>query len=161
MASRSYRGAMIATLLAGFALTMLPLPQSIEVFRPDWILMLVIYWAIRLPQRYSVGTAWVAGIILDVVQGTYLGQHALALSLVVFLTVKFHLLMRMFPLPQLTLSVVGLVALYQFLLFWINGVAGISAPDRVYWAPVLIAFVAWPIASMFLNGLTMRSASRS
>ncbi len=161
MASRNSRGTMIATLLAGFALTMLPLPQSVEAFRPDWVLMLLIFWAIRLPQSYSVGTAWVAGIILDVVQGTYLGQHALALSLVVFLTVKFHLLMRMFPLPQLTLSVAGLVALYQFLLFWINGVAGISAPERVYWAPVLVSFVAWPLVSMFMSGLTLRAQRSS
>ena len=161
MASRNSRGTMIATLLAGFALTMLPLPQSVEAFRPDWVLMLLIFWAIRLPQSYSVGTAWVAGIILDVVQGTYLGQHALALSLVVFLTVKFHLLMRMFPLPQLTRSVAGLVALYQFLLFWINGVAGISAPERVYWAPVLVSFVAWPLVSMFMSGLTLRAQRSS
>lgn len=152
---------MIATLLAALALTMLPLPGVIEAFRPDWVLMLLIYWAMRMPHRYSVGTAWVVGIVLDVVQGTYLGQHALALSLVVFLTVKFHLLMRMFPLPQLTLSIVALVALYQFLLFWINGVAGITAPERVYWAPVLISILAWPFISMFMNGLTMRAQSSS
>ena len=159
MASRNLRGTMIATLLAGIALTMLPLPDAVEAFRPDWVLMLLIYWAMRMPHRYSVGTAWVAGIIIDVVQGTYLGQHALAMSLIVFLTIKFHLLMRMFPLPQLTLSVVGLVALYQFLLFWINGVAGISAPNSVYWAPVVITFLAWPFVSMFMNGLTMRAQS--
>ncbi|MEM9689202.1 MAG: rod shape-determining protein MreD [Pseudomonadota bacterium] len=160
MATRDLRGTMIATLVAGVALTMLPLPASINAFRPDWVLMLLIYWSMRMPQRYSVGTAWLAGITLDVVQGTYLGQHALAMSFVVFLTVKFHLLMRMFPLLQLTLSVAGLVALYQFLLFWINGVAGISAPERVYWAPVLISLLAWPFVSMFMNGLTMRAPSR-
>ena len=161
MASRNYRGTMVATVLAGIALTMLPLPEAFEPFRPDWVLMLLIYWAMRMPQSYSVGTAWVAGIIIDVVQGTYLGQHALAMSLVVFVTVKFHLLMRMFPLLQLTLSVAGLVALYQFLLFWINGVAGISAPERVYWGPVLVSFLAWPFVSMFMNGLTMRARSNS
>lgn len=155
----SRRLPVIATLLVGLMLTIMPLPEAIESFRPDWLALLIIFWAMQLPRTWSIGTAWFIGIILDVSYGTLLGQHALALCVVAFITVRFHLLMRVFPLSQLSATVFALLALYQFLLFWINGVAGISAPERVYWAPVLVAFLAWPVVSMFMNGLSMRSRS--
>jgi len=65
-------------------------------------------------------------------------------------------LMRVFPLSQLTATVFALLALYQFLLFWINGVANISAPAISYWGPVITGTIIWPIVSMFLSGIRMR-----
>ena len=142
----SRRTPVILSLIVGLMLMIMPLPAVAEPFRPDWLAMLVIFWAMQLPRTWSVGSAWVIGIVLDVSQGTLLGQHALALSAVAFVTVRFHLLMRVFPLPQLTASVLPLLALYQFLLFWINGVAGVDAPAIAYWGPVIAGTLIWPIA---------------
>ena len=146
----------IITILIAFMLMIMPLPDAIESFRPDWLALILIFWAMTVPRSYSIGVAWVLGIVLDVAQGTLLGQHALALCVIVYITVKFHLLMRVFPLSQLTATVFALLALYQFLLFWINGVAGISAPAIDYWAPVVTGTIIWPVLSMFLSGMRYR-----
>ena len=114
-----------------------------------------------LPQRYSVGVAWIVGLVLDVAQGTLLGQHALALVMITFLTSRFHLLMRVFPMSQLTLTVLALLAIYQFLLFWINGVSGIDAPANSYWGPVVTGTLFWPLVAGFLSGLLFRNMARS
>lgn len=143
----------LITILVAFMLMIMPLPDGIESFRPDWLALLLIFWAMTVPRSYSVGIAWLLGIVLDVAQGTMLGQHALALCVIVYFTVKFHLLMRVFPLSQLTATVFALLALYQFLLFWINGVAGVSAPAVEYWGPVVTGTFIWPIMSMFLSGM--------
>lgn len=140
-------------------LTLMPLPDSIEALRPDWMAMLVIYWAMQLPRTWSVGSAWMVGIVLDVSQGTLLGQHALALCCVAFITVRFHLLMRVFPIPQLTATVFPILAMYQFLLFWINGVAGVGAPAVAYWGPVISGTLLWPVVMVFLSGLRYRTQS--
>ena len=87
----SRRLPVIMTLLVGLMLTIMPLPASVEPFRPDWLALLLIFWAMQLPRTWSVGSAWIVGVILDVAQGTLLGQHALALSVIVFITVRFHL----------------------------------------------------------------------
>jgi rod shape-determining protein MreD len=87
----------IITFIVGLMLTVMPLPESAEPFRPDWLALVVIFWAMQLPRTWSVGSAWFIGIVLDVSYGTLLGQHALALCLVAFATVRFHLLMRVFP----------------------------------------------------------------
>lgn len=155
----SRRLPVIITLLVGLMLTVMPLPALVAPFRPDWLALLVIFWAMQLPRTWSVGSAWIIGIILDVANGTVLGQHALALCVIAYITVRFHLLMRVFPLSQLTATVFALLALYQFLLFWVNGVAGINAPSITYWGPVISGALIWPFFYMFLSGLRYRSQS--
>lgn len=155
----SRRMPVLFTLIVGLMLTMLPLPAAIEAFRPDWMALLIIFWAMQLPRTWSVGTAWIIGIVLDVSQGTLLGQHALGLCVVAFVTVRFHLLMRVFPLTQLTATVFPILALYQFLLFWINGVAGVNAPAVTYWGPVISGTLLWPVVMMFLSSMRYRTRS--
>ena len=154
----SRRMPVILSLVFGLLLVLMPLPGNAEYFRPEWITLLIIFWAIQLPRTWSVGSAWIVGIMLDVSQGTLLGQHALALCVVAFITVRFHLLMRVFPLPQLTATVFALLALYQFLLFWINGVASIDAPAIAYWAPVVTGTLFWPVVFMFLSAVRFRAS---
>ena len=147
----------VITILLALMLTLVPLPKALAPFRPDWVVLILIYWAMTAPSSYNVGTAWLIGIFLDVAQGTLLGQHALALCVVVYITIKFHLLMRVFPLLQLTATVFALLALHQFLLFWINGVTAVTAPAISYWAPVIIGSIVWPFLSMFLTGVRFRA----
>lgn len=153
----SRRLPVLITLVVGLMLTIVPLPGAIEAFRPNWLALLLIFWAMQLPRTWSVGTAWIVGIVLDVSYGTLLGQHALALCLVVFATVRIHLLMRVFPLLQLSATVLALLALYQFILYWVNGVAGVSAPPVTYWAPVITGTLIWPFFHTFLSGVRYRS----
>lgn len=155
----SRRLPVVITLLVGLMLTLMPLPALISAGRPDWLALLVIFWAMQLPRTWSVGSAWMIGIILDVANGTVLGQHALALCVIAYITVRFHLLMRVFPLSQLTANVFALLALYQFLLFWVNGVAGIGAPSISYWAPVISGTLIWPFLYLFLSGMRYRAQS--
>lgn len=153
----SRRGPILITLVFGLMLTLMPLPDWAEPFRPDWIAMILVFWAMQLPRTWSVGSAFVIGIILDVAQGTLLGQHALALTVIVFITVRSHLLMRVFPLSQLTATVFALLALYQFLLFWINGVADVDAPAVSYWGPPLAGAAIWPLVYTALSGVRYRA----
>jgi len=147
----------LVTILVSLMLMIVPLPEAAEPFRPDWLALTLIFWAMQLPRTWGVVTAWLVGIVLDVAQGTLLGQHALGLCFVVFLTVRLHLLMRVFPLMQLTATVFALLAIYEFLLFWVNGIAGVSTELVYYWGPVLTGTVIWPFLYMFLSGVRYRA----
>ncbi len=150
----------IISLIIGLALTMLPLPRALDIIRPDWLALIIIFWALSAPRSYGVGIAFLVGIVLDVSQGTLLGQHALGLTVIAYITARFHLQMRVFPLLQLTAFVFALNALYRFLLFWVNGVAGISAPAVSYWGPVLSCLVIWPLLFTFMSGIRYRAQTR-
>ncbi len=146
----------ILSLIVALMLAIAPMPEWAAPFRPDWVALALLYWGMTFPQNYSVGSAWVTGLVLDVAQGTLLGQHALALSIVMYVTVKFHLQLRQFPVLQLVATVFAILALYQFILFWINGVAGIAAPAITYWGPVIGGVIIWPLFSMVLNNVRQR-----
>ena len=153
----SRRLPVIVTVIVSLMLMVLPLPDRVEPFRPDWVALALIYWAMMMPRTWSVGSAWFIGIVLDVAQGTILGQHALALCFMVFITVRFHLLMRVFPMQQLTATVFAILALYQFILFWVNGVAGVAVPAVNYWGPVITGTIFWPFVLIVLRGIRMRA----
>ena len=146
----------IGSFIVALMLAMAPLPDWAESFRPGWVVLTLIYWSMTFPQSYSVGTAWIAGLVLDVAQGTLLGQHALALSVVIYVTAKFYLQFRQFPTLQLMTTVFAMLALYRFILFWINGVAGIDAPIVDYWGPVISSALVWPLVSLLLVGVRQR-----
>lgn len=133
-----------STLLAALALTVLPLPRFGELLRPEWVALVVGYWCLHLPQRVSIGTAFALGIVLDVLKGALLGEHALALCLFAFLLSRFHLQVRVFPLFQQTLTVATALLFYQFILFWMEGVAGQGTPFLMRLPSVLTTALLWP-----------------
>jgi len=147
-ARTSRRLPVVVCIIVSLMLAIAPAPDWADAFRPDWVALTLIYWTMSFPRTYSVGWAWLAGVILDVAQGTLLGQHALAICLVIYITVKFHLQLRVFPLMQMTVTVFAMLSLYQFILFWINGVAGINSPAVTYWGPVITGTAVWPFLSV-------------
>jgi len=138
-------------------LAMAPMPDWAAPYRPDWVVLTLIFWSMNLPQTYSVGHAWLVGIVLDVSYGTLLGQHALALSLIVYLTVKFHLQLRLYPVSQMALTLIPMLAIYKFILFWINGVIGIQTPLSAYWGPVITGALIWPLVNLVLQTVPYRT----
>ncbi|MGH8195581.1 MAG: rod shape-determining protein MreD [Woeseiaceae bacterium] len=159
MSSPSRRLPVLLCIVMALVLAIVPLPDWASPYRPDWVALTLIYWSMTLPRSYSVGTAWIAGIVLDVAHGTLLGQHALALSFITYVTVKFHLQLRVFPLSQMTVTVFALLGVYQFILFWINGIAGIYTAAVAYWGPVATGTVLWPVIDLLFSGVRYRSTS--
>jgi rod shape-determining protein MreD len=156
----SRRLPVLMCIVASLMLTIAPAPDWAEAYRPDWVALTLIYWSMLLPRTYSIGWAWVIGLIVDVAQGTLFGQHALALILIIYVAVKFHQQIRVFPMLQKTAAIFAFISLYQFILFWINGIAGINAPAVTYWGPVVTGTLVWPLLSMIYGGIRYSSSSR-
>src|SRR5471030_300849 len=88
------------TFLGAFVLTLLPMPDWTVWLRPAWVLLVLIYWTMEVPYRVNIGIAWFIGILLDVLNGTLLGEHALALTVVCYIVARMHSRLLMFPLLQ-------------------------------------------------------------
>jgi rod shape-determining protein MreD len=139
------------TLLLALVLTAIPLPEPIAAYRPEWVPLIMIFWSLVAPHRFGLLTAFWMGVLLDALSGALLGQHALALVVVVFLTIRFHLRIRVFPVWQLSVTVLLLLTLYEFVLFWIDGVAGRTVPLPERWGPLLASAVIWPLIVVYLD----------
>jgi rod shape-determining protein MreD len=146
-----------ATVIIALIFTIAPLPGSIQAARPDLLLLLVIYWSLSAPRIAGLTFAWLCGLAIDLLTGVLLGQHALAFLLVAFLTHKFQLRMRIFPIWHQTLTVFMLLAVYQFLVFWIDGVVGQPVTTWSRWLPVFTGALVWPVLVAVLDTWNRRS----
>lgn len=134
-----------ATIAIALTLSVVPLSAGIRPFWPHWAVLVVLYWCMALPSRIGIGIAWIVGLLLDVLYGSILGEHALAFALVAFLLLKTHTQVRVFPLLQQTLAVAALIISYEFIVFWIDGMVGLPSDPLVRWMPTVTSALVWPL----------------
>lgn len=103
-----------------FVLEIMPWPVDLQGLRPTWVVLVLIYWALALPDKVSVGTAFLAGIVWDLILGSILGIHALVLSIAVYFIAKYHLILRNLSLWLQSLLVMAYIALIRFFIFFIE-----------------------------------------
>jgi len=139
------RFAPILSVIAAFLLAALPLPDSIVAFKPDWVALTLIYWTLTAPPAFGLVSAFFIGLALDTLSGSLLGQHALGFVLIVYICGKFRLRLRAFPVVQSTLIVAALLAVNEFLLLWIDGIAGRTVPLGERWPPIASGTLLWII----------------
>lgn len=140
----------VLSLLAAFGLTLLPLPRVASIFIPDWVLLVVLYWVIFLPQGVGLGIAWLTGLLVDVLTNSLLGEHAVASAIVAYIGLKFYRRIRAFPIWQQVLSVMVLLAIYHAILFWVQGILQQPLSSST-WFSVLTGALLWPLVVMMLH----------
>lgn len=144
------------SVLLALLLTVVKLPETLGVVRPAFILLVLAYWAQAAPRYAGLFVAWSLGLLLDVFYAGMLGQHALALVVSVYAVMRLRSALRMSPLWQQCLMLMVVVMLYEFILFWMDGVAGRSADPWYRWVPVLTTPLFWPPLHVFVQGLQGR-----
>ena len=142
--SASPRGAIAKSVLVALVLTLVPLPAWLAIIRPDFLVLVVFYWSVQTPRSAGIGLGWVCGLLLDAFQGPVLGEHALAVALVAYLGVREHQRIRTKPLVQQALVLLAVLALYEFVLWAIDGWSGHPLTTPLRWVPALTGALLWP-----------------
>ena len=145
--------------LVALVLEIMPLPDWVVDFRPKWLALVLFYWTLALPGQINIGHAWLLGLIMDVLSGSLLGQHALGFSVLTFAAFHLHQQIRNFPLWEQSLVMSLIVAAYMALMLWIDGIRGRSPESWMYWAPLLSNFLLWPWLYLILQGVQQRHVS--
>jgi rod shape-determining protein MreD len=104
------------------------------------------------PAGFGILSAFIIGLLADVVQGNIFGGHAMALSLIAYLSYRFHLQIRVFPMWQMMLSVLLILILNELLILWVQGTQGQMAFNYMRWLGIFIGALIWPIfIALLLN----------
>ena len=128
-----------------YLLAIVPFPEWAMNYRPEWEPMILIYWAMALPYRVGIGSAWAAGLVLDVLEGSTLGVNALALVVVAYVALSLHLRMRMFLTLKQSGLVLALVGLNLMLCNWLQIVTGQSVSSNLMFLMAAVtSAVIWP-----------------
>ena len=103
-----------------FLLAIVPFPEWALNYRPQWVVMVLIYWAMALPYRIGIGFAWVTGVMVDILEGSMLGLNALSLTVLVYITLNLHQRLRMFSAVQQSGLVLALAGLHMLMVHWMK-----------------------------------------
>ena len=147
----------LITFLLAMVLAIIPMPDWARYMRPEWAVLVLIYWCLALPTRVNVLSGWTVGLCLDVLYGSLLGQHAMALAIVAWAVTKMHQQIRVYPLWQQALVVFMFVALNQLMVVWVKGIIG-QSPDSpwLYWLPSVTSAILWPWLFIMMRDVRRR-----
>ncbi|MBM5811258.1 MAG: rod shape-determining protein MreD [Gammaproteobacteria bacterium] len=156
--ARSLSASRVAVLsLAALIASVVPLPAAVGFLRPDFVALLLLWLVLLAPRHSGLVYAWCMGLLLDAFRGVLLGQHALALVLIAWIALRLRLRVRAFPLLQQTAVVFALLWLNEFVVFWIDGVAGQPVTDWMRWLAVPVGAACWPLLARLLERTTSRT----
>ena len=150
-----------AAALVGAAVGSLPLPVWLHALWPYWVALTLIYWSLETQDMVSLGLAFITGIVLDLFTGSLMGLHALSLTVIVYLTVRFRARLRFFPPWQQALSVLALLMNDRIILLWIISLRGDPLPALDFWLPPVIGTLVWPWLFLLLDRFRGRMRHRS
>lgn len=142
------------TFAIGMLLSVVPFPH-VEILRPMFLALPLAYWALEVPQKVGMVTAWSLGMAQDVLFGTLLGHNALILTLITFLILSLQQRLRMFPMWQQSLVILVILGLAQLLQLWLSALTG-NRQTLAVLLPALISALLWPWVSFGLRGLSRR-----
>lgn len=141
----------ILTLLVGLAANLLPWSPLAKLLWPDFIGLLLVYWITYQPRRIGLGTAWFLGLLMDIADGVLFGQHALAYTLMAYLTQILHRRIQMLSPWQQSLYVFGLILIALVIMLVIRLAFGAPFPGALYFASGVTSAVLWPSFAMLLR----------
>jgi len=117
---------------------------------PDFLAITLVFWTVHQPRRVGILAAFVLGLLLDVHQGSLLGQHALAYAVLSYLAILIHRRLLWFRLSEQSLQVLPLFVVAHALQLLVRWLAGDGWPGwGILGAPFLEALV-WPVATFML-----------
>ncbi len=135
----------------------LPLPDWVQIYRPNWVALTIIYWSMALPKRVGLWFAFFTGLVLDTSQGTLLGQHTLALVIIIFINMNFYQRIRVLAMAQQCIYVFVLLLINQLVVAWVEGIMGRPTPLLAFFGGPFIGMLFWPWVFVILRDIRRKA----
>ena len=131
------------------------LPDSLLMFRPEWLALILIYWLIRHPEQVGITTAVIFGLFMDVISGSVLGVHVLAYSVTAYLVLSMHQRLKMFPVIQQSFVVFFLVGISLMIVYLLSVMLNGAGGGLSYLWLALTSAIAWPLVLILTDRLAL------
>jgi rod shape-determining protein MreD len=142
----------VLTIIIASLLGIMPMPDWLEIWRPEWIALVVVYWVIALPHRIGLFTAWIVGFFVDVLEGSLLGLNAIALTLIAYVALSLYQRLRMFTPLQQSTTILMLIGVSQLLIFWVLTATGQNTPQNLLFVVSAVSSaLVWPLVFVLLR----------
>tara|TARA_B100000959_G_scaffold68522_1_gene72556 strand:- start:3025 stop:3507 length:483 start_codon:yes stop_codon:yes gene_type:complete len=132
-------------ILLSIILMVMPVPDVLDQYRLPWLSMTVIFFSIFNISLIGIISVWFSGLILDIMTGGLMGENALILAVLSYLSYRFRFQIRVYPMWQIMIVVLILLSLGVLITLWIDGISGNMLFNIYDWINIGIAVLIWPI----------------
>lgn len=144
------------SVLAALVLSVYPLPMDMRWWRPEFVLIVAIYWIFFMPLTVSFTLLCALGLFQDLLEGVPFGQHSLGLVIVAYICILSYQRVRNFSIWRQSAWIFVLVGIAQLTDNWVQGMAGRPLSGVQFLYPALTSALLWPVCSWWLNSMTHR-----
>ncbi len=148
----------VASLLIAFIVDLLPWGRLMGI--PDFVALVLVFWAIHQPRRVGIGVAFAMGILMDVHMAARLGENALAYTLMAYGALLFHRRVVAFPIFLQALQVLPLFLVAQCVVLAVRLVVGAPFPGWTFFLGSVTTALLWPLATWLLLAPQRRPVER-
>lgn len=150
--------AVFISVFVALVLTVVQLPGWLFYYWPDWIAIVVAYWALVAPKRIGPYVGFIIGTLLEVLFVRKFGVMGFGLATLALVVNTTSQQLRVLSIWQQMISMGVFIGLFKLLTGWLSGmVAGFTITTE-YWYSLLGTVVIWPFAFILLEEL--RRAAR-
>ncbi|HUL55920.1 MAG TPA: rod shape-determining protein MreD [Usitatibacter sp.] len=143
-------GLIFFSLAVAYLLQVLPWSGTWLLVRPDFVLLVLIFWALHEPRTIGQGVAFALGLLMDVSDSMLLGQHAFAYVIAAYGVQIFRVRILAFPLPEQTLHVLGITVAACAVMLMLNLLLGADFPGLAYFVSPAATALLWGPANWLL-----------
>jgi rod shape-determining protein MreD len=147
---------MFFSLLAAYVLSAFEWQGAWLLVRPDFVLLVVLFWTVHEPRSIGQGMAFVLGLLVDVNDSTLLGQHALAYVFAVYGAQVLRVRILSFGLLEQTLHVLGLFVVAATVMLVLNLLLGADWPGWSYFISPILTALFWGPTTLLLYSPAVR-----
>jgi rod shape-determining protein MreD len=141
----------VLTLVLAMLANTLPAPDVALALKPDFVALTLLYWCIQAPRYVGVGVSWTMGLMMDVVDATLFGQHALAYAVLAYAAEYFRRRVLRFPLWQQAVQVAFLLGACAALVLLVRMIGSAPLPRWTYAVPPIVGALLWPLLTVVLQ----------
>ena len=149
-------GLVFFSILGAYLLAVLPWSGTWLLARPDFVLLVVLFWALHEPRSIGQGVAFAAGLLMDVTDSMLLGQHAFAYVVATFVVQIFRVRILTFGLGEQTLHMLGVTFTASLVMLMLNLLLGADVPGFAFFVSPVLTALLWAPANWLLYSPAVR-----
>lgn len=147
---------MAFSFLVALVLSVYPLPMDMRWWRPEFVLVVAIYWIFFMPLTVSFTLLCALGLFQDLLEGVPFGQHSLGLVIVAYICILSYQRVSNFSIWRQSGWIFVLVGIAQLTDNWVQGMAGRPLSGAQFLYPALTSALLWPVCYGWLNKMSHR-----
>ncbi|MEW6118634.1 MAG: rod shape-determining protein MreD [Pseudomonadota bacterium] len=154
-------GRILGTLGLAVLLTQLPWSGWALALRPDFLLIVVLFWTLHQPTRVGFGAAFLLGLVSDFQDGAVFGQHAVAYLVGVYAMLFLRLRLLQFDPLRQAAQLFPILLAVQLVVLLVGWLAIKPPTGLAIFMPVLSGTLLWFVIALLQrawHGKGMRGA---